>query len=207
MLDKDNIHKFQKKIEFLFDALERHGIVCLADWTCCGTCGHAEIGSELKNEDDSYVFYHNQMAEDLNRGDDVLYLAHNIEEKDLPAVLEIVKSFGSDWDGSSNTAICVPYVDWTPEELEERRRNEEERQKRMKEIESDRIKALLKDATAHKMNPSDVEDKVWTPEELEERRRYEEKRQKLVKKIEPDRLKALIEEATAHKDMEVKELH
>ncbi|MFI9008770.1 DUF6891 domain-containing protein [Actinosynnema sp. NPDC053489] len=46
-----------------FAALDRGGIVARADFTCCQTCGHAEIGAEAAGPARGYVFFHRQDTE------------------------------------------------------------------------------------------------------------------------------------------------
>lgn len=46
-----------------FAELERSGWVARMDFTCCQTCGHAEIGDERTGGEHSYVFFHWQDTE------------------------------------------------------------------------------------------------------------------------------------------------
>ena len=46
-----------------FADLERSGWVARMDFTCCQTCGHAEIGDERSGGEHSYVFFHQQDTE------------------------------------------------------------------------------------------------------------------------------------------------
>ena len=46
-----------------FAELERSGWVARMDFTCCQTCGHAEIGDERSGGEHSYVFFHWQDTE------------------------------------------------------------------------------------------------------------------------------------------------
>jgi hypothetical protein len=52
----------------VFSQLERRGIICREDFTCCMTCGTSEIGDEMeeaggKAKVKGYVFYHRQDLE------------------------------------------------------------------------------------------------------------------------------------------------
>jgi hypothetical protein len=82
-------------------------------------------------ETTSYLFYHEQEGDRLRRGGDDLYLAHDIKEKDVAFVMEIVKGYGGSWNGSANTTICIPFIDYTPEKLKELEEEEVKRQKRI----------------------------------------------------------------------------
>jgi len=50
-----------------FAELETIGVIAREDFTCCGTCGHAEIGDERENMPDArgFVYYHQQDTERL----------------------------------------------------------------------------------------------------------------------------------------------
>lgn len=66
-------------IEVGFDALGEIGVLARANFTCCGTCGAAEIGDE---RDDSrvwrgYVFFHTQDAANIAH-DATTYLSYGI---------------------------------------------------------------------------------------------------------------------------------
>jgi hypothetical protein len=54
-----------------FAELEAEGIVARMNFTCCGTCGHAEIGEEVAEDESArgYVFFHMQDADGLVEGD------------------------------------------------------------------------------------------------------------------------------------------
>jgi hypothetical protein len=60
-----------------FAELDGRGIVARMNFTCCQTCGHAEIGDERSAAEDErgYVFFHAQDAERLAPGGSELYLA------------------------------------------------------------------------------------------------------------------------------------
>lgn len=100
---------FQDKITSCFDELGNLGINCERDWTCCTTCGHTEM-KELCDDGEDYVFYHLQDAEDLRQGGNVVYLKHNISDSIRQDVIEIVKRYGSDWDGNDKQSIKIPFT-------------------------------------------------------------------------------------------------
>jgi hypothetical protein len=57
------------RLELIFQTLSQRGIVPRHNFTCCGTCGAAEIGYEIEKEAakgkdvKGYVFYHEQDTE------------------------------------------------------------------------------------------------------------------------------------------------
>jgi hypothetical protein len=53
------------RLSAAFRDLDSGGIVAREDVACCQSCGHAEIGDELRDGDtaDGYVFYHRQDAQ------------------------------------------------------------------------------------------------------------------------------------------------
>ena len=57
------------KLGRLFDNLMDLGIEFEEDWTCCTSCGHAEM------EAAEYVFYHAQDMSDIRNGCQYVYLA------------------------------------------------------------------------------------------------------------------------------------
>lgn len=73
MIDKrkKRYKTFIKKIDDIFDAFDDKNIIARRNWTCCNTCGCAEIGTEVNDieEEDpnkryiGYIFYHDQEAE------------------------------------------------------------------------------------------------------------------------------------------------
>jgi hypothetical protein len=63
-----------------FAELERSGWVARMDFTCCQTCGHAEIGDERTGGEHSYVFFHWQDTEGLADPDPTLYLGYGYFE-------------------------------------------------------------------------------------------------------------------------------
>jgi uncharacterized protein DUF6891 len=58
-----------------FGELESDGVVARMNFTCCGTCGHAEIGGERPASSWGYTFFHQQDSERLHPGGSDLFLA------------------------------------------------------------------------------------------------------------------------------------
>ena len=63
-----------------FAELERSGWVARMDFTCCQTCGHAEIGDERTGGEHSYVFFHAQDTEHLADPGPNLYVSYSYFE-------------------------------------------------------------------------------------------------------------------------------
>lgn len=66
------------RVAAAFADLERAGFVARMNFTCCQTCGHAEIDDEATGGETSYVFFHMQDAERLIDPDAELFLAFGV---------------------------------------------------------------------------------------------------------------------------------
>jgi hypothetical protein len=112
------------RLDQAFSDLEKRGIVCRQDFTCCGTCGVAEIGAELNDAEmrgvriRGYAFYHQQDTERAVEGAGV-YLNYGAEREGDAAALAIAKEIVSAlksnglkprWDGTIGQRIHVPLV-------------------------------------------------------------------------------------------------
>jgi hypothetical protein len=113
------------RLDAAFAALDETGIIARQNFTCCGTCGSAEIRAEMGEARDAgravrgYGFYHMQDSESAAGGHG-LYLNYGAFEEGEEAALavgqEIVATLSRsglspDWDGSWSTRIAVP-LDW-----------------------------------------------------------------------------------------------
>lgn len=113
------------RLDSAFAALEAKGVISRQHFTCCGTCGSAEIWDEMGAAAAAgrpvrgYTFYHWQDTERAVEGSG-LYLFYGArEEGDAPALAiagEIVAELGrhgleTDWDGSIDRRIGVS-LDW-----------------------------------------------------------------------------------------------
>lgn len=112
------------RLDRAFARLNAAGIVARQNFTCCQTCGHAEIGDEIESEGQrmkvrGYTFYHQQDTENAVDGGGV-FLAYGGVGDDPEAAVRIgreisdaVKAEGLlvDWNGSVNTRIKVS-LDW-----------------------------------------------------------------------------------------------
>jgi hypothetical protein len=109
------------RLDHAFEALERMGIVARQNFTCCSTCGHYEIGDEIKQAKkkrrpvSGYAFYHMQDTESAVEGGGI-YIKYdtlaNDEEKKKAVGRKIVEALEeaeleTEWDGDPNTAILV----------------------------------------------------------------------------------------------------
>ncbi len=113
------------RLDAAFAALERAGIVCRQNFSCCGTCGAAEIWEEMAAVEESgapvigYAFFHIQDTEAAVEGDG-LYLSYGsvVEGPDAAeavgrAVVEALEAKGltTVWDGHWSRRIFVQ-IDW-----------------------------------------------------------------------------------------------
>jgi hypothetical protein len=109
------------RLDAAFAELDATGIVARHNYTCCQTCGHAEIHGEVEEERKSrsvigYVFYHVQDTEGAHKSDG-LYLAYGVAEGDeddaqqiAHHVVKVLRRAGLDaqWNGDTGTRIFVP---------------------------------------------------------------------------------------------------
>ncbi len=110
-----------ERLDAAFAALERAGIVCRQNFSCCGTCGAAEIWDEMAAVEDAgapvlgYAFFHLQDTEAAVEGDG-LYLSYGavVEGAEgaeavgraVVAALE-AKGLTTVWDGHWSRRIFV----------------------------------------------------------------------------------------------------
>ncbi|ONI78475.1 hypothetical protein BWI15_00965 [Kribbella sp. ALI-6-A] len=115
------------KVEAAFDALDASGVVARMNFTCCQTCGVAEIDDERPDDRPStgYVFFHQQDAERLADDPAYLYLAYGTFDPEQGRVAEQDEAVGRrvqealagqglpvEWGGSSAQRICVGPLVW-----------------------------------------------------------------------------------------------
>lgn len=113
------------RLDAAFSELTRNGIVCRHDFTCCCTCGVAEIGAEIRAETQrgvkvrGHAFYHMQ---DTDRATEGLGLLLNYSDLrgEKPAGEEIGREIAAslqrhglttEWNGDFSTRIAVK-LDW-----------------------------------------------------------------------------------------------
>lgn len=113
------------RLDAAFQALEAEGVIARQNFTCCGTCGSAEIWDEIAAVEEAggptrgYAFYHVQDTESAVEGYG-LYLNYGACEQgeasavavghDIVAQLE-AHGLRTEWDGSHQRRIAVS-LDW-----------------------------------------------------------------------------------------------
>lgn len=110
------------RLDQAFAELESLGILCRQDFTCCGTCGAAEIGGEFVEAEErgarprGYAFFHQQDTEHAVDGDG-LYLNYGAKDGSEDAALvvgreivAVITSHGlaASWNGQWAQRIFVP---------------------------------------------------------------------------------------------------
>ncbi|MFT7835437.1 hypothetical protein Q5530_04705 [Saccharothrix sp. BKS2] len=107
----------------VFEDLEAGGVVARADFTCCQTCGHAEIGDEAAEGAHGYVFFHRQDTEGAVHGGGVWLAFGSLVDggdpvaADTAVAREVVEALTAgglpvEWDGSVRTRVRVGPLDW-----------------------------------------------------------------------------------------------
>jgi hypothetical protein len=113
------------RLDAAFSELEKRGIVSRQDFTCCSTCGAAEIWDEMKEARENgrqvkgYTFYHMQDTEAAIEGDGICLSYGSVIEGEEEALIigrEVVSTLDqhglrTEWDGTFGKKICVS-VDW-----------------------------------------------------------------------------------------------
>jgi hypothetical protein len=113
------------RIDAVFAALETKGIIARQNFTCCNSCGIAEIGDEIrgfakKAKPMGYTFYHMQDTERAYQGGPLFLAFGTVDgtDGDTLRVGEIVRDtltehgLTVEWDGSLDKRICVTGLDW-----------------------------------------------------------------------------------------------
>lgn len=124
------------RLDAAFEELERQGIVARQNFTCCSTCGHYEIGDEIKVAKkqkkrpapvSGYAFYHMQDTESAVEGGGI-YIKYDTlkgdDEKKTAVgqqIVDVLQAAGlkTEWSGNPNEGVYVR-VKWR------RRRDESE---------------------------------------------------------------------------------
>ena len=113
------------RLDAAFAALEAEGIVARQHFSCCSTCGHVDVGGEIRAASqqrpvDGYVFYHVQNTESAAESG-TLYLSYGATKKgDEPAVavarriVAAIERSGlkTEWNGRADTCVVVSGMDW-----------------------------------------------------------------------------------------------
>lgn len=116
------------RLDAAFAELDRTGVVARMDFTCCQTCGVAEIDDEVGAGQDpaGYVFFHQQDSERLDGEDATLLLSFGVfRAADADAYEAAALAVGHrvraaleragltvDWPGTTSRRIAVTGLDW-----------------------------------------------------------------------------------------------
>lgn len=122
------------RLDSAFAELEASGIVARMNFTCCGSCGHAEIGGEVPEgrSPRGYVFFHMQDADGLAEASPAqLYFDYGAWRPDGSAYpdeesyIEAATAIGQEvaraldaaglrvsWNGELGRRIAITDVDW-----------------------------------------------------------------------------------------------
>lgn len=112
------------RLDTAMAALEDSGIVARQNFTCCQTCGHAEIYDEIKSLEKSgrkvrgYTFFHHQATEAAVEGGGInfAYGSANDSEDAASIANEVAKAMRNaglkvDWNGKTTMCVMVE-LDW-----------------------------------------------------------------------------------------------
>lgn len=111
------------RLDAAFEELEDAGIVAMMNFTCCSTCGFAEIGDERDDDSRGFVFFHSQDAERLADPDAELYLAFGSFDRPVSETAD--EAIGRDvaaaitraglpvdWSGTAESRIVLRPITW-----------------------------------------------------------------------------------------------
>lgn len=103
-----------------FTALEHAGITSRENFTCCRSCGNAEIGAEGAPDARGFVYFHTQCTDSAAAGHGLMLLYGGFDGseettaavgREVVAALEAV-GLPTVWDGTPGQAIHVTPLDW-----------------------------------------------------------------------------------------------
>ncbi len=103
-----------------FTALEEAGITARENFTCCRSCGEAEIGDAAGPDARGFVYFHTQCTDSAatGRGLTLLYGGFDGSSETTAAVgREVVAALAAvglpaEWDGDPGRAVTVTPLDW-----------------------------------------------------------------------------------------------
>ena len=118
------------KLDTAFATMEARGLVARQNFTCCNTCGRAEIWDEIVAAEESrevigYAFYHMQDTESAVEGGSI-YIKYGavvggsaveVGQRILDSLHEC--RVDADWSGSANDAVKVSLADWRKRRVNE----------------------------------------------------------------------------------------
>ena len=103
-----------------FTALQEAGITSRENFTCCRSCGQAEIGGEGGPNARGFVYFHNQCTDSAAAGHGLMLLYGGFDGSsettaaighEVVAALEAV-GLHAEWDRDPGRAITVTPLDW-----------------------------------------------------------------------------------------------
>ena len=109
-----------ERVTRAFTALEAAGITARENFTCCRSCGQAEIGAEAAPGARGFVYFHHQCTDAAVAGHGLTLLYGGFDGsaetttaigREVVAAVEAV-GLPVEWDGTPERAITVPAVDW-----------------------------------------------------------------------------------------------
>lgn len=103
-----------------FAALQEAGITARENFTCCHTCGQAEIGGVADPEARGFVYFHSQCTESAVHGHGMTLLYGGFDgSPDTTAAIgrEVVDALAAvgldvEWDHDPESALTVTPLDW-----------------------------------------------------------------------------------------------
>ncbi|MEV4433331.1 hypothetical protein [Streptomyces sp. NPDC049585] len=109
-----------KRLTRAFTALEAAGITARENFTCCRTCGHAEIGAESAPDARGFVYFHSQCTDSAASGHGLTLLYGGFDgsaETTAAVGREVVAALAAaglaaQWNGDARRAITVTPLDW-----------------------------------------------------------------------------------------------
>ncbi|MCX5208051.1 hypothetical protein OG689_01750 [Kitasatospora sp. NBC_00240] len=103
-----------------FTALQASGLTAREHFTCCRSCGQAEIGGEGGPDARGFVYFHTQCTDSAAAGHGLTLLYGGFDgttETTASIGREVVAALAAvglrtDWDGDPGSAITVTPLDW-----------------------------------------------------------------------------------------------
>ncbi|MDT0464435.1 DUF6891 domain-containing protein [Streptomyces gibsoniae] len=103
-----------------FTVLQEAGITARENFTCCRTCGQADIGGEGGPDARGFVYFHSQCTDSAASGHGLMLLYGGFDDSpettmavghEIVAALRSV-GLGAEWDHDTDRAIIVTPLDW-----------------------------------------------------------------------------------------------
>ncbi|WP_432185832.1 DUF6891 domain-containing protein [Streptomyces sp. Tue6028] len=103
-----------------FESLDADGITARENFTCCRSCGTAEIGGESREGARGFVYFHSQCTQSAAAGHGLMLLyggfdgsADTTEAVGREVVAALTAAgLSAQWDGSPDSAITVTPLTW-----------------------------------------------------------------------------------------------